>query len=788
MAFVAALSAASTAATPVELTHLSESEHDALAEFVVWRAVESVRAASVGASLDDVLQRVVPSVAMATTQLAGLHSVRVAGLRRQLRQAVLACVASGLAAQHSSLGAELKAFFHARFVAFDRHASGYVDDGDVENATAVDDDVPFDVDQYRLVCVQLHSVGLISACEDLITHVLFAEISARVDGLADSSYERPILEPLRAWLQSSVKSWLELTLHPDVAHDAGVAARHWLARLDGHAVRSVAAVRCAALMNIVREYPDSIGALDDLRACLQVTGEFERVVRALNEQYDMRLLHLGANTSDIITQFVSTIAALRYVEPAGVMLEHVLDPIRAYLRGRDDTIRCMLHAFTDESSELYDEFMHGDASAAAVALCDDDIFSGEVNDERRAAYRAWQPDPIHAHTSSSRAARQTDTISMLVSIYGSSARFVKEYRNILGERLLMLASFAVDSELTQAEMFKVRFGELSMAECGIMLKDVGDAKRVNAHVASETNVAPLAVMICSYLSWPTLKQATLKLPDWLTARLDAFAAKYRVHKAQRDLQLAPHHGAVELDVQPDGADAPISVTCSPLQATVVLCFATTVSVAATSEFIGAVDDSTGAAPSIPVSDEDAEAARHGRSVDAIAAQVGATADDVRAALAFWAAKRVLKFNGASGLWQIAATTATGSQQQQQQQQQQTSDGNVDVDVDDVDNDDDDDDDDSDDEDDDDLDGADERAGGGGGAGDGNESEFDEARMFIVAMLTNLGALPAARINMMLSNFVSGYSAPTEALTRYLSQMVKDGVLECNSGSYSLKKS
>ena len=42
----------------------------------------------------------------------------------------------------------------------------------------------------------------------------------------------------------------------------------------------------------------------------------------------------GAATTDIIEQYVSTIRALREVDPSGVLLEAVSDPIREYLRCR----------------------------------------------------------------------------------------------------------------------------------------------------------------------------------------------------------------------------------------------------------------------------------------------------------------------------------------------------------------------------------------------------------------------------------------------------------------------
>ena len=45
-----------------------------------------------------------------------------------------------------------------------------------------------------------------------------------------------------------------------------------------------------------------------------------------------RLLHPGADTKDILTQYVSLIRCLRVIDPPGVLLFKVADPIRRYLR------------------------------------------------------------------------------------------------------------------------------------------------------------------------------------------------------------------------------------------------------------------------------------------------------------------------------------------------------------------------------------------------------------------------------------------------------------------------
>ena len=57
----------------------------------------------------------------------------------------------------------------------------------------------------------------------------------------------------------------------------------------------------------------------------------------------------GAATPDIIGQYVGCIKALREVDPAGILLNAVGRPIKAYLRSRKDTIRCIVASLTEEA-------------------------------------------------------------------------------------------------------------------------------------------------------------------------------------------------------------------------------------------------------------------------------------------------------------------------------------------------------------------------------------------------------------------------------------------------------
>lgn len=59
----------------------------------------------------------------------------------------------------------------------------------------------------------------------------------------------------------------------------------------------------------------------------------------------------GAATADIIQQYVGTIKALAHCDPGGAILAAVAAPVRAYLRGRRDTIRCIVTMLTADEDD-----------------------------------------------------------------------------------------------------------------------------------------------------------------------------------------------------------------------------------------------------------------------------------------------------------------------------------------------------------------------------------------------------------------------------------------------------
>uniref|UniRef100_A0A1X7U209 EF-hand domain-containing protein n=1 Tax=Amphimedon queenslandica TaxID=400682 RepID=A0A1X7U209_AMPQE len=76
---------------------------------------------------------------------------------------------------------------------------------------------------------------------------------------------------------------------------------------------------------------DYESVLVDLHECLRQVDLREELVESLTKVYESRLLHHGANTSDIITQYISSVRSLKLLDPTGVVLERVCEPVKAYL-------------------------------------------------------------------------------------------------------------------------------------------------------------------------------------------------------------------------------------------------------------------------------------------------------------------------------------------------------------------------------------------------------------------------------------------------------------------------
>lgn len=339
--------------------------------------------------------------------------------------------------------------------------------------------------------------------DETVHKVFYRGIERCVFGLCSAKYDSPMTEILDRWKELVLLPWLRviegrrLEGQCKCAKGRGIESLTGLVNLviDENYVRA----RINELYDIIADFPESMCAVNELRATLSRTQQHQLLARSLRSTLQRRLLHSGANSSQIIDVYISTIKVLRILDPRDILLDVVARPVRVYLQRRKDTVRCIVANLTDElSGELYEELHRIDAPQVD--------YVGDSEDEIAEAGIDWAPRSNKSRLANSSSVG--DILSMLISIYGTKEIFVNEYRFMLADKLIAKTGlYETARELKNLELLKFRFGDASLHHCEIMLRDVEDSKRLNKHVSSEF----LQATVVSQVFWPPLSDDVITI-------------------------------------------------------------------------------------------------------------------------------------------------------------------------------------------------------------------------------------------------------------------------------------
>nr|CAI5848292.1 unnamed protein product [Callosobruchus analis] len=399
-----------------------------------------------------------------------------------------------------------------------------------------------------------------------LTDLIYGYIHSYIQKICKDSFDTHFIGTLEKWLKNVVLNWLgKIYCYNTFPGDDPMIMFN--KKLTNFLYNSYTKIRIDQLFNIIIEYPESLPALADLRDCLPKTDLKPLLIKKLQKAMETRLLHPGVSTPDVLTAYVAAIRSLRVLDPSGLLLETVTQPVHQYLRSREDTVRCVVSSLTEEGpNDLAYELVNGEAVRIDENTPTDD------DDEN---WETWVPDPIDSVPSKSSATRRTsDIISMLVNVYGSKELFVNEYRTLLADRLLSQYNCDTEKEIMYLELLKLRFGDSQLHYCEVMLKDIADSKRINQNIKqdgeyTESDV-PLNAMIVSAQFWPPFKEEKLELHSKVTEQMKKYTDAFETLKGSRTLCWKNHLGVVDVEIELAGRTTSFSVT--PVQATVVMHF------------------------------------------------------------------------------------------------------------------------------------------------------------------------------------------------------------------------
>lgn len=458
-------------------------------------------------------------------------------------------------------------------------------------------------------------------CGDIVVGVVQNKIRLHIESTSMDNYQESFIKSFEFWLEKIIIGWIKLiyssstqftlpsintsSLKPTTTVKQCNGSKfdqyllNYKKQLSHFMYTHYAHIRIKRLFDIVIDFPDSKSAVDDLKLCLEKTNLRAHVIKTLKSSIEQRLLHPGVNTSDILTAYVSAIKALISLDSSGVMMENVCEPLKRYLRNRDDTVKCIVSNLTDDgdtSNDLMEEFCKDlgafenaqdiiDSNMAVPMVIPTD---GNENKSKIKSWEMWVPDPIDAVSNAindgSNMGSKSNIITMLVNIYGSKDLFVNEYKTLLGDRLLSSYSFNMEKEIRNLELLKLRFGDSNLFSCEAMLKDISESKRINANILEQfkqkdiTKIETLEdissnnlkCLILSEQFWPKLKEEKVELNSDLKEIQEKFIGCYEAFKGNRTLIWKNNLGQVTIDLEINGKVLEFNVT--PIQCAVIMKF------------------------------------------------------------------------------------------------------------------------------------------------------------------------------------------------------------------------
>nr|XP_023398427.1 anaphase-promoting complex subunit 2 isoform X3 [Loxodonta africana] len=421
------------------------------------------------------------------------------------------------------------------------------------------------LEQFHQLSQVLHRLSLLERVSaEAVTTTLHQVTRERMEDRCRGEYERSFLREFHKWIERVV-GWLGKAFLQDgparpASPEAGHTLRRWRCHVQRFFYRVYAGMRIQELFSIIRDFPDSRPAIEDLKYCLERTNQRQQLLESLKAALETRLLHPGVNTCDIITLYISAIKALRVLDSSMVILEVACEPVRRYLRTREDTVRQIVAGLTGDSDgtgDLAVELSKTDPASLETGQDSEDD-SGEPED--------WVPDPVDADPGVP-ALRVPCRAPAQVPRWGVGSR-----------PHLTPPKTRPSREIRNVELLKLRFGEAPMHFCEVMLKDMADSRRINANIREEDEKRPaeeqppfgVYAVILSSEFWPPFKDEKLEVPEDIKEALDVYCKKYEKLKAMRTLSWKHTLGLVTMDVEL--TDRTLSVAVTPVQAVILLYF------------------------------------------------------------------------------------------------------------------------------------------------------------------------------------------------------------------------
>lgn len=336
--------------------------------------------------------------------------------------------------------------------------------------------------------------------------------------------------------------------------------------------------RIGEMYSLCCEFPDCVPALDELRVLVDDNHAWAALANATRDIITARICAPHVATSSLIEIYIYAVQVLGRLESGCndvIPSEHLLSalaPVQTYIQNRPDTVTEIVQSMlsADEESNVLAVEMH---QGCCKAETEQDLWEQEMN---------WRPAKPGNEAQISRYAKKPkDLLSLMLSLYGSTDKFMKAYQRLLVQRLLsifrQLPSLDIQpshceefmQERKNLELLQSRFDQDSrrsmLDSCRVMFRDWEESLRFHREIVVENS--GFNTLLVSDQCWSSIKDHLptgthdLHVNKHVSAKMDGFNQSYQENKGSRSVQYWKALGFVELEVDMEDGSATISVVC-----------------------------------------------------------------------------------------------------------------------------------------------------------------------------------------------------------------------------------
>ncbi|KAK5672610.1 hypothetical protein QVD99_000129 [Batrachochytrium dendrobatidis] len=383
------------------------------------------------------------------------------------------------------------------------------------------------IHELETLCNLLQQAGLSSCFQDIYNSVLTRHIKQHVVTLARHLEYVSVSNQLQQWLKSHILHLSHILGELDSNQHAPSREK----KLEFFAFQTLCVTRVQDAFEIVRDFPDSVPAVEDLYIALQKYNNIGALLKTLETSIGKRLIHCGAFTQDILSFYIALAQVLCMLECSEDIVNGMLNPIRLYLRSRGDSLEQIITQLVNQDTEV-------------IPLVDHAV------SQRLSAVR----------------------IPQLLNIFPNKEVYAKTYIDLLATRLLSMHDFDLDDDKASLAMLERRIGNKITTCAQVMIKDMQESRRFAMQFHKQTiDASYFSVLVISARFWPDekIRDAPLTLPHSIQQFQKVYQDSYALLKARR-LKWRPMLGSVDIEI--GQGDSSLRVSATPAQATLVSLF------------------------------------------------------------------------------------------------------------------------------------------------------------------------------------------------------------------------